>query len=86
MGENFQKNLELVDAVRSMAESKGVTPAQLALSWLLHRGDHIIAIPGTTKQHRFDENIGANNVQLTTEDLAFLDENLPVGAASGDRY
>ncbi len=86
MGENFQKNLELVDAVQSMAESKGVTPAQLALSWLLHRADHIIAIPGTTKQHRFDENIGANDVNLSPEDMAFLDENLPVGAASGDRY
>jgi aryl-alcohol dehydrogenase-like predicted oxidoreductase len=81
-GENFQKNLELVDVVRAMAEEKGITPAQLALGWLLHRGDHIVSIPGTTKQHRFDENQGANDVVLSAEDLAFLDENMPVGVAA----
>lgn len=81
-GENFQKNLELVQAVRGMAGDKGITPAQLALAWLLHQGDHIVSIPGTTKQHRFDENQGANDVALSTEELAFLDENLPVGAAA----
>ncbi len=85
-GENFQKNLDLVEAVRNMATERGISPAQLALAWLLHRGEHIVSIPGTTKQHRFDENIGANDVKLTAEDLAFLDEHLPVGAASGDRY
>lgn len=81
-GENFQKNLALVDTVRSMAGDKGITPAQLALAWLLHQGDHIVSIPGTTKQHRFDENQGANDVALSAEELAFLDENLPVGAAA----
>jgi len=85
MGDNFRKNLELVDVVRTMAGDKGVTPAQLALGWLLHRGEHIVSIPGTTKQHRFDENQRANDVVLTAEDLAFLDENLPVGAAADGR-
>ncbi len=85
-GENFQKNLDLVDAVNSLATEKGVTSAQLALAWLLSRGEHVVTIPGTTKQHRFDENQAANDVELTTEELAFLDEHLPVGAAAGERY
>lgn len=85
-GENFQKNLDLVDAVRSIAASKGVTPSQLALAWVLHRGKHIVAIPGTTKKSRFDENQAATDVVLTAEELALLDQNLPVGAAAGDRY
>ncbi len=85
-GENFEKNLELVDAVREMAAGKGVTPAQLALAWLLHRGEHVVTIPGTTKISRFDENQAANAVELTAADLASLDEKLPVGAAEGGRY
>ena len=85
-GENFAKNLALVDAVRDLADKKGIAPAQLALSWLLHQGDHVVTIPGTTKQHRFDENVAANDVVLTGDELAWLAERLPVGAASGDRY
>jgi aryl-alcohol dehydrogenase-like predicted oxidoreductase len=81
-GENFQKNLDLVEVVRAMAGDKGITPAQLALAWLLHRGEHVVSIPGTTKRHRFDENQGANDVALCSEELAFLDENMPVGAAA----
>lgn len=81
-GENFQKNLDLVNVVRSMADEKGITSAQLALAWLLHQGDHIVSIPGTTKQHRFNENQRANDVDLSADELAFLDENLPVGAAA----
>jgi aryl-alcohol dehydrogenase-like predicted oxidoreductase len=69
-----------------MASDKGVTPAQLALAWLLHQGDHGVTLPGTTKIHRFDENQAANDVALTNADLAHLDEILPVGAASGERY
>jgi aryl-alcohol dehydrogenase-like predicted oxidoreductase len=86
VGENFQKNLDLVSTVRAMAADKGVTPAQLALAWLLHQGEHVVTIPGTTKQHRFDENQAANDVKLSAGELAFLDENLPVGAAVGGRY
>jgi aryl-alcohol dehydrogenase-like predicted oxidoreductase len=85
-GENFRKNLELVDAVRAMADAKGVTAAQLALAWVLHRGEHVVCIPGTTKQHRFDENQAAHDVRLSAEELAQLDAKLPVGAAVGERY
>ncbi len=86
VGENFQRNLDLVAAVRSLAERRGITPAQLALAWLLHQGPDILAIPGTTKIHRFDENQGANDVSLSADDLAFLDQHLPAGAAQGGRY
>lgn len=83
-GENFQKNLDLVKTVRSMAADKGVTPAQLALAWILHHGEHVVTIPGTRKITRFDENQAANDVALSVEELAFLDENLP--AVVGERY
>jgi aryl-alcohol dehydrogenase-like predicted oxidoreductase len=83
-GENFQRNLDLVAAVRAMAADKGITPAQLALAWLLHQG--VVCIPGTTKRARFDENQGATAIRLSREELALLDERLPVGAAAGGRY
>jgi aryl-alcohol dehydrogenase-like predicted oxidoreductase len=86
VGENFQKNLELVDAVRALAEQKGATPAQLALAWVLQQGPHLLAIPGTTRVERFDENQAANGLVLTAEDLAYLDGHLPVGSAVGERY
>ena len=86
MGENFKKNLDLVEAVRGLAAEKEVTAAQLALAWLLSRGEHLLTIPGTTKRHRFDENQAAHQVELTRGDLAYLDEHLPLGAALGDRY
>jgi aryl-alcohol dehydrogenase-like predicted oxidoreductase len=85
-GDNFTRNLNLVKTVNSIAADKGVTAAQLALAWILQRGEHLVTIPGTTKVHRFDENQGANAVTFTAEELAFLDEHLPVGAASGGRY
>ncbi len=85
-GENFARNLELVDRVRSMAADKGVTAAQLALAWVLLRGNHVVAIPGTTSRHRFDENQAARQVTLSAEELAQLDSILPLGAAAGTRY
>lgn len=85
-GENFQKNLELVDTVKSIAADKGVTPAQLALAWVIHQGSHVVSIPGTTKQHRFDENQAANQVRFSAEELDFLNKAVPVGAAMGGRY
>ncbi|MGH8929934.1 MAG: aldo/keto reductase [Egibacteraceae bacterium] len=85
-GENFARNLELVDRVRDIAEGKGVTPAQLALAWVLSRGDDVVPIPGTTKPHRVEENVAALDVELTDDDLGRLDEAVPVGAAAGDRY
>ncbi len=85
-GENFDRNLRLVDQVRDLAHAKDCTPAQLALAWLLAQGDDIVAIPGTKKRGRLAENLGAVDVDLTAEDLRHLDELAPPGAAAGDRY
>ena len=85
-GENFQKNLDLVDEVNRLAADKDVTPAQLALAWVLHQGDDIVPIPGTTNPDHLDENLGALRVSLTNEELDRIDEIAPRGAAAGDRY
>ena len=88
-GENFQKNLALVDEVERLADAKGVTPAQLALSWVLHQGDRasgLVPIPGTTNPDHLDENIGALDVSLSEEELDRIDEIAPIGVAAGDRY
>lgn len=85
-GENFQKNLDLVDAVTEMADDKGVTPAQLALAWVLHQGDDIAPIPGTTSPHHLADNVAAAQIDLTDDDLDHLDAIAPKGAAAGDRY
>ncbi len=85
-GENFEKNLELVERVREIASEKGVTPGQLALAWLLHQGDDIVPIPGTKRREYLEENAKAVDVELTDEDLARIEEIAPVGAAAGERY
>ena len=85
-GENFTRNLQLVDRVKEMAAGKGCTPAQLALAWLLAQGDDVAPIPGTKQRSRLEENLGAVDVTLSAEDLARLDELAPVGGAAGDRY
>jgi aryl-alcohol dehydrogenase-like predicted oxidoreductase len=85
-GENFTRNLELVDRVRELADQKKCTPAQLALAWLLAQGDNIVPIPGTKKRERLRENLGALDVQLTPQDLSRLDELAPAGVAAGARY
>jgi len=85
-GENFQKNLDLVARVESIAKEKNCTPAQLALAWLLAQGDDIIPIPGTKRRKYLEENFGALNVQLTKRDLERIDEVAPHGAAAGARY
>jgi len=85
-GENFEKNIQLVREVEDMAKEKGCTAAQLALAWVLAQGDDIVPIPGTKHIRYLDENIGALDVKLTSEDLKRLDEILPPGAAAGDRY
>jgi aryl-alcohol dehydrogenase-like predicted oxidoreductase len=85
-GENFARNLQLVDEIAAMAAAKGVTPAQLALAWVLSQGDDIVPIPGTKRRSYLDDNLGALDVTLTTDDLARLDAVLPPGAASGTRY
>ncbi|MDQ6915857.1 MAG: aldo/keto reductase [Actinomycetota bacterium] len=85
-GENLERNLQLVQAVRDMAAEKGVAPAQLALAWLLHQGDDVVPIPGTKRRRWLEQNAGAVEVRLSAEDLRRLDEALPPGAAAGDRY
>jgi len=85
-GENFTRNLQLVDRVKSLADEKDCTPAQLALAWLLAQGDDVAPIPGTKKRSRLEENLGALDVTLSADDLARLDELAPVGATAGDRY
>jgi len=85
-GENFQKNLDLVREVEAIAAEKGCTTAQLALAWVLAKGEDIVPIPGTKRVRYLDENIGALDVKLTDEDLKRLDEILPPGAAAGERY
>jgi aryl-alcohol dehydrogenase-like predicted oxidoreductase len=85
-GKNFQKNLDLVDEVTRLAANKDVTPAQLALAWVLHQGDDIVPIPGTTDPNHLDENLAALRVSLTDDELDRIDEIAPKGAAAGDRY
>ena len=85
-GENFTRNLQLVDRVTELATAKGCTPAQLALAWLLAQSEHIVPIPGTKKRDRLQENLGAVDVELTGEDLARLEELAPAGVAAGGRY
>jgi aryl-alcohol dehydrogenase-like predicted oxidoreductase len=85
-GENFQKNLELVDEVREMAREKGCTAAQLALAWLLARGEHVVPIPGTRHIGRLEQNAGAAEIELESGDLERIDAIAPVGAAAGSRY
>ncbi|WP_299034796.1 aldo/keto reductase [uncultured Pseudokineococcus sp.] len=88
-GENLRRNLELVDRVREIADRKGVTSAQLALAWVLsvgaERGD-VVAIPGTTKVSRLEEDVGGADVELDDEDLAAIDAAAPALATAGDRY
>ena len=85
-GENFSRNLELVRKVEGIAASKGCTPAQLALAWLLNQGEDIVPIPGSRVRARVDENAAAANVELTREDLEALDAVAPIGVAAGARY
>ncbi len=85
-GENFRYNLHLAERIRNLAESKGCTPAQLALAWLLAQGPDVVPIPGTRHVERLEENAGAINVELTEADLAHIDEVLPPGLAQGMRY
>ncbi|MEJ7632073.1 MAG: aldo/keto reductase [Rubrobacteraceae bacterium] len=84
--ENFNKNLELAERVREIADEKDITPGQLALAWLLSRGDDIVPIPGTKRRERLEENAGVSGVTLTDDDLARIEEAMPRGSVSGERY
>ncbi len=83
-GDNLQANLHLADKVKEIAAEKGVTPAQLAIAWLLARGDDIVPIPGTKRRSYLEQNAAAVDVELTQDDLARIDAELPKTA--GDRY
>jgi aryl-alcohol dehydrogenase-like predicted oxidoreductase len=85
-GEAFEVNLRLVDAVKALAVQKGATPGQLALAWVLSRGEDVVPIPGTKRRSYLEENVGAVAVQLTADDLARVDEIAPPGVAAGGRY
>ena len=84
--ENFKKNLELADKVREIADSKGVSPGQLALAWLLAQGGDIVPIPGTKRRKYLEDNAGAADVNLTDEDLSRIEEAMPRGSVAGERY
>jgi aryl-alcohol dehydrogenase-like predicted oxidoreductase len=85
-GENFQKNLDLVERVEELAASKGCTAAQIALAWALAQGEDIVPIPGTTRVKNLEENVSALDVELSDEELRDLEAVFPKGAAAGDRY
>jgi aryl-alcohol dehydrogenase-like predicted oxidoreductase len=85
-GDNFEKNLKLVDKIKELAKKRSIKPSQLALAWVLNQGDFIFPIPGSTKISHIEENIGATSIRLTTEELNQIDEMIPKGAASGTRY
>ncbi|MGH8353702.1 MAG: aldo/keto reductase, partial [Pseudomonas sp.] len=85
-GENFYKNLALVEQVKRLAADKGVKPSQLALAWVLAQGEDIIPIPGTKQRKYLEENIAALEVQLSSAELAELNTIFPANAAAGERY
>ncbi|MBY9079406.1 aldo/keto reductase [Paenibacillus sp. HN-1] len=85
-GENFKKNLDLVDRIREIARDKGCSPSQLALAWLLSAGEDIVPIPGTKRRSYLEENVEAARITMTPEELGLIDEAAPKGAAAGFRY
>jgi len=85
-GENFAKNLELVERIKELAAEKNCTPAQLALAWVLARGEDVVPIPGTKRRKYLDENLGALDVAISSAELGQLDEISPRGVAAGERY
>ena len=85
-GENFEKNLEIVEHIRELSDRKGCTPAQLALSWVLARGEDIVTIPGTKHRQFLDDNLGSLGVELTHKEVADMESVFPAGAAAGLRY
>jgi len=85
-GENLERNIRLAARVKALAADKGVTPAQLALAWVLSRGEDVVPIPGTKRRAYLEENARAGEVELTEAELALLDAEFPPGAAAGSRY
>jgi aryl-alcohol dehydrogenase-like predicted oxidoreductase len=84
--ENVDRNLDLVDALRAVADSKGATVAQVAIAWVLSRGDHIVPLVGARRRDRLAEALGALDLDLSADDLAEIERAVPPGSAAGDRY
>jgi aryl-alcohol dehydrogenase-like predicted oxidoreductase len=84
--ENVDRNLELVESLRSIADAKGASIAQVAIAWVLSRGEDVVPLVGARRRDRLDEALGALDVQLTAEDLAAIERAVPAGAAAGSRY
>ena len=85
-GDNFERNWDLLDEVRAIAREKGIADAQLALAWVLSRGDDVVPIPGTKRRRYLEENVGAADVELTGEELDRIEAAFPKGATAGERY
>jgi aryl-alcohol dehydrogenase-like predicted oxidoreductase len=85
-GENLDRNLALVEALRRIAQAKGTSVATIAIAWVLARGDDIVPLVGARRRDRLAEALGALNLELSSEDLASIDQAVPAGAAAGDRY
>jgi aryl-alcohol dehydrogenase-like predicted oxidoreductase len=85
-GENFQRNLDLVSRIEEIARRKGVTPSQLALAWLMTRGQDIVPIPGSRRAKHLEENVAAVSIRIQEDELGSIEEAAPVGIAKGDRY
>jgi aryl-alcohol dehydrogenase-like predicted oxidoreductase len=85
-GENFDRNLELVERVEEIAAEKGVNAGQLALAWVLAQGEDVVPIPGTKHVAYLEQNVAASEIELSDEELRRIDEAAPAGAAAGDRY
>ena len=85
-GENFEKNLLLIEKIKQLADSKNCTPSQLALAWVMAQGDYIFPIPGTKRIKYLEENAGAVNIHFTTAELLAIDEIFPKDVAAGLRY
>jgi aryl-alcohol dehydrogenase-like predicted oxidoreductase len=86
VGENLARNLELLGRVEAIARGKGCTPAQIALAWLLHKGEEIVPIPGTKRRARLDENVAAAAIPLSPAEMESLDGAFPPGGVAGERY
>jgi aryl-alcohol dehydrogenase-like predicted oxidoreductase len=85
-GENLDRNLAIVDALKALAAERGVTAGQLALAWVQHQGDDVVPIPGTKRRRYLEENVAAATLELTADDLAAIAAAAPVDAVVGDRY
>jgi aryl-alcohol dehydrogenase-like predicted oxidoreductase len=85
-GENLERNLELVEALRTVADAKGATVSQVAIAWVLSRGDDIVPLVGARTRDRLAESLGAPALELSVEDVAAIERAVPAGAAAGDRY